>query len=96
MFRWIIGKMVYLFEPEDKRKVDFFDLPIEKPKKRPYVRKTTPRKVAMPLKRSTTAKAFKENIRAEVKAGKPVKQAVAIAYSEKREAAKKTTTKGKK
>lgn len=42
----------------------------------------------MPLKKSTTAKAFKENIKAEVKAGKPVKQAVAIAYSEKREAQK--------
>jgi hypothetical protein len=45
----------------------------------------------MPLKKSTSAKAFKENIKAEVRAGKPVKQAVAIAYSEKREAAKKTT-----
>ena len=42
----------------------------------------------MPLKKSTSAKAFKENIKAEVKQGKPVKQAVAIAYSEKREAAK--------
>jgi hypothetical protein len=50
----------------------------------------------MPLKKSTSAKAFKENIRIEVKAGKPVKQAVAIAYNEKREAAKKNTTKGKK
>ena len=35
-----------------------------------------------------TPKAFKENIKREVKAGKPVKQAVAIAYSEKREAQK--------
>jgi hypothetical protein len=42
----------------------------------------------MPLKKSTSPKAFKENIKAEVKAGKPVKQAVAIAYSEKREAEK--------
>ena len=42
----------------------------------------------MPLKKSTSKAAFKENIKAEVKAGKPVKQAVAIAYSEKREAAK--------
>ncbi len=45
----------------------------------------------MPLKKSTSEKAFKENIKAEVKAGKPVKQAVAIAYSTKREAAKKKT-----
>lgn len=43
----------------------------------------------MPLKKSASPKAFKENIKAEVKAGKPVKQAVAISYAEKREAAKK-------
>ena len=42
----------------------------------------------MPLKKSTSKEAFKSNIRAEVKAGKPVKQAVAIAYSEKRHAHK--------
>jgi hypothetical protein len=40
----------------------------------------------MPLKKSKSVKAFKENIKAEVKAGKPVKQAVAIAYSVKRKA----------
>jgi hypothetical protein len=43
----------------------------------------------MPLIKSTKKEAFKKNIETEVKAGKPVKQAVAIAYSEKREAAKK-------
>lgn len=43
----------------------------------------------MPLTKSTSKKAFNKNVSAEVKAGKPVKQAVAIAYSEKREAAKK-------
>jgi hypothetical protein len=42
----------------------------------------------MPLKKSTSPKAFKENIKTEVKAGKPVRQAVAIAYAEKREAQK--------
>jgi hypothetical protein len=42
----------------------------------------------MPLKKSASPKAFKENIKAEVKAGKPVKQAVAIAYSQKRESEK--------
>jgi len=41
------------------------------------------------LKKSTSAKAFKENIRTEVKQGKPVKQAVAIAYAEKNAAKKK-------
>ena len=43
----------------------------------------------MPLKKSVSKKAFKSNIRAEVRAGKPVKQAVAIAYSEKRAAKKR-------
>ena len=41
------------------------------------------------LKKSPTPKAFKENIKTEIKAGKPVKQAVAIAYSTQRAAAKK-------
>ena len=40
------------------------------------------------LKKSTSPKAFKENIKTEIKAGKPVKQAVAIAYAEKNAAQK--------
>ena len=40
----------------------------------------------MPLIKSKSDKAFKKNITTEVKAGKPVKQAVAIAYSTKRAA----------
>jgi hypothetical protein len=43
-----------------------------------------------------TPKAFKENVKTEVKAGKPVKQAVAIAYSEAREAKKAAEKKPKK
>ena len=43
----------------------------------------------MPLVKSKSASAFRKNIKAEVAAGKPVKQAVAIAYSTKRAAAKK-------
>lgn len=43
----------------------------------------------MPLKKSTSKPAFKANIKAEMKAGKPQKQAVAIAYSVKRKAAEK-------
>jgi hypothetical protein len=42
----------------------------------------------MPLMKSKSEKAFKQNIRTEVKSGKPVKQAVAIAYATKRAAAK--------
>jgi len=41
------------------------------------------------LKKSPTPKAFKENVKTEVKAGKPVKQAVAIAYSTQRASAPK-------
>jgi hypothetical protein len=40
----------------------------------------------MPLVKSSSPKAFRENVKAEVKAGKPVKQAVAIAYAVKRNA----------
>ena len=42
----------------------------------------------MPLVKSKSPEAFRKNVAAEVKAGKPIKQAVAIAYSEKRQAAK--------
>jgi hypothetical protein len=43
----------------------------------------------MPLVKSASKGAFRRNIKAEVKAGKPVKQAVAIAHSVKRRASKK-------
>ena len=44
----------------------------------------------MPLVKSSSKEAFRKNIRAEVTQGKkPVKQAVAIAYSVKRRAAAK-------
>lgn len=41
----------------------------------------------MPLVKSSSKAAFRKNIAAEVNAGKPVKQAVAIAYDVKRRAA---------
>lgn len=43
----------------------------------------------MPLKKSTSKKAMSANIKTEMKAGKPQKQAVAIAYAVKRAASKK-------
>lgn len=46
----------------------------------------------MPLvkgKKASSPKGFSENVKREVKAGKPQKQAVAIAYSEAREGKKK-------
>jgi hypothetical protein len=48
----------------------------------------------MPLIKSTSKQAFEKNIGTEVRAGRPVKQAVAIAYSEKREAAKNRSHSG--
>ena len=42
----------------------------------------------MPLIKSKSQKAFSKNISTEIKAGKPQKQAVAIAYSVKRAAKK--------
>jgi hypothetical protein len=42
--------------------------------------------------KSTSKKAFKENVSTEIAAGKPPKQAVAIAYSVRRAAAGKTKT----
>ncbi len=42
----------------------------------------------MPLVKSTSKEAFRKNVKAEIAAGKKPAQAVAIAYSVKREAAK--------
>lgn len=50
----------------------------------------------MPLVKSPSKEAFRKNVKAEIKAGKFQKQAVAIAYSVKREAAKKAPMKSKK
>jgi hypothetical protein len=51
----------------------------------------------MPLVKSSSKNAFRKNVKAEIAAGKPVKQAVAIAYSVKRDAAKaKPASSGKK
>jgi hypothetical protein len=47
----------------------------------------------MPLVKSKSPEAFRKNVKAEVAAGKPVKQA--IAYNTKREA-QKPMSKGKK
>jgi hypothetical protein len=47
----------------------------------------------MPLIKSPSPKAISKNIAKEVATGKPVKQAVAIAYSVKREATKDAKTK---
>lgn len=43
----------------------------------------------MPLKKSPSKDAFRANVKAEVNSGKPIKQAVAIAYAVKRMESKK-------
>ena len=43
----------------------------------------------MPLKQGKSKKVLKENIRKEIKSGKPQKQAIAIAYAQQRKAKKK-------
>ena len=45
--------------------------------------------IIMPLVKSKSADAFRKNVKAEIARGKPPKQAVAIAYSTQRQAAKK-------
>lgn len=50
----------------------------------------------MPLTKSASQKAFEKNVKVEVASGKPVKQAVAIAYATKRAAQAKSSPKGKK
>jgi hypothetical protein len=47
----------------------------------------------MPLIKSSSKKAREKNIETEIKAGKPIKKAVAIGYSEQREAKKKAKRK---
>jgi hypothetical protein len=101
MFDWL-KKLFFDKEPHIKMDEAIWpkdfkakDVKIALDKQAPKLKKATTRSKTMPLKKSASPKAFKENIKTEVKAGKPVKQAVAIAYAEKN-AAKKSTKKGKK
>lgn len=43
----------------------------------------------MPLEYNKTTKAFQKNVKTEIKSGKPIKQALAIAYSIKKRKKKK-------
>ena len=45
----------------------------------------------MPLKKSASKEAFSKNLHAELGVGKPLKQALAIAYSVKRSASAKSS-----
>ena len=44
----------------------------------------------MPLKKGSSNKTREKNIKKEIAAGKPIKQAVAIGYSEQRRAKRKS------
>ena len=73
------------------------DLPnVTEEKRKPALKKATTRSKTMPLVKSAKPAAFKKNIAISVKEGKPVKQAVAIAYSEAKAAKKVAIKKGKK
>ena len=50
----------------------------------------------MPLIKSTSKPAFQKNVKREIAAGRPPKQAVAIAYATKRAAGNKSKSKSKK
>ena len=47
----------------------------------------------MPLEKGKSKKAFHENVKTEVRAGRPLKQSLAIAYTEKKAASKKAKKK---
>jgi len=57
-------------------------------KVKPALKKATTRSKAMPLTKSVKKSAVSKNIETEMKAGKPQKQAVAIALNVQREAKK--------
>jgi len=50
----------------------------------------------MPLVKSASKQAFRKNVKTEIAHGKPVKQAVAIAYATKRSAARGKSGSSKK
>jgi len=89
MFDRIIDWLNKVIGPKPKPS-NQWHFPIVEEVKKPTLKKATTRKEkAVPLKKSASPKAFKENIKTEIKAGKPVKQAVAIAYAEKNAAKSK-------
>ena len=94
MLRKILEKLrIIKPKPKQDELIEFLMGSKKKKPKRPKLNKkvtVVTKGEVMPLVKSKSEKALKKNISTEVKAGKPVKQAVAIAYSVKREASKKT------
>jgi len=77
------------FSNEDEKLAERERIFQEGIKRKPALKKATTRSNTMPLKKSASKKAIPVNIKTEIKAGKPQKQAVAIALSVQREAKKK-------
>jgi len=77
------------FSNEDEKLAERERIFQEGIKRKPALKKATTRSNTMPLKKSASKKAVPVNIKTEIKAGKPPKQAVAIALSVQREAKKK-------
>jgi len=81
-------------EPEPVKPSNAWHFPVnDEIKRKPSLKKATTRSKTMPLKKSASKKAFVSNLKEELKEGKPKAQALAIAYSEKRAATKKTKAK---
>jgi len=70
-----------------------FEPPKAEIKAKPALKKATTRSKAMPLTKSVKKSAVSKNIETEMKAGKPQKQAVAIALNVQREAKAKAKKK---
>ena len=89
MFDRIIDWLNKVIGPKPKPS-NQWHFPIVEEIKKPTLKKAITRKEkAVPLKKSASPKAFKENIKTEIKAGKKPAQAVAIAYAEKNAAKSK-------
>jgi len=77
------------YEMSELHKVtDDFEVRKAEIKAKPALKKATTRSKAMPLTKSVKKSAVSKNIETEMKAGKPQKQAVAIALNVQREAKK--------
>ena len=90
MIKWL--KSLFL---DKEPHVKYDEFPAPKKRARLYKQATVvttgelPKEKKVPLKKSTSKKAVSKNIETEIKAGKPQKQAVAIALNVQREAKKK-------
>ena len=101
MFNWIKNLFKRSKSIDEIQTQMFLDaIKKEKPKRPRLYKQSTvvttgelPKEKKMPLKKGTSNATRQKNIATEIKAGKKPSQAVAIAYAEKREAAKSKSKK---